>query len=68
MLYFDSCQGEERDIIYYSFVGTAQKDRLCIFPQSITEQDEEELDRDKKMQDSCRVFERKNSFLFILKI
>lgn len=48
---FDSCQGEERDIIYYSFVATAERDRLwAIFPRALEEQSEEELDRNKKMQ------------------
>lgn len=33
---FDSCQGEERDVIFYSLVATHQKDRLShIFPASL---------------------------------
>jgi len=33
---FDSCQGEERDVIFYSLVATRQKDRLShIFPASM---------------------------------
>lgn len=48
---FDSCQGEERDIIYYSFVADENQDKLwSIFPVSLNEQSEEELDRNKKMQ------------------
>lgn len=35
---FDSCQGEERDVIFYSLVATSAKDRLAhIFPASITD-------------------------------
>lgn len=48
---FDSCQGEERDIIYYSFVATEEQDKLwSIFPTSLYKQLEEELDKSKKMQ------------------
>lgn len=33
---FDSCQGEERDVIFYSLVATREKDRLShIFPASL---------------------------------
>ena len=33
---FDSCQGEERDVIFYSLVATREKDRLShIFPASM---------------------------------
>jgi len=33
---FDSCQGEERDVIFYSLVATREKDRLAhIFPASM---------------------------------
>ena len=48
---FDSCQGEERDIIYYSFVANNSRDRLwAIFPVELEKTSEEELDRNKKMQ------------------
>ena len=31
---FDTCQGEEREIIFYSLVATAEKDRLAyVFPK-----------------------------------
>lgn len=34
---FDSCQGEERDFIYYSMVATSLQDRLAyIFPKELT--------------------------------
>ena len=38
---FDSCQGEERDVIIYSLVATASQDKLAyIFPKSLDEADE----------------------------
>jgi hypothetical protein len=38
---FDSCQGEERDIIIYSLVATPHQDKLAyIFPRSLEEADE----------------------------
>jgi hypothetical protein len=38
---FDSCQGEERDIVMYSLVATPQEDKLSyIFPKSLEEADE----------------------------
>ena len=38
---FDSCQGEERDIIMYSMVATPDRDKLAyIFPRSLDEADE----------------------------
>jgi hypothetical protein len=38
---FDTCQGEERDVILYSMVGTREVDRLSyIFPRSLDEADE----------------------------
>jgi len=40
---FDSCQGEERDIIYYSMVGTEEDDRLgYVFPSSLKINDDVE--------------------------
>ena len=48
---FDSCQGEERDIIYYSFVATLDKDRLSyIFPKDLQNASEDEIDRNLRMQ------------------
>ena len=56
---FDSCQGEERDIIYYSFVANPEKDRLwAVLPKSMSAQDEEELDRNKKLQRMNVAFSR----------
>ncbi|MFN0192120.1 MAG: AAA domain-containing protein [Aestuariivirga sp.] len=38
---FDSCQGEERDIVMYSLVATPREDKLSyIFPKSLDEADE----------------------------
>lgn len=64
---FDSCQGEERDIIYYSFVATNEKDRLSyVLPKSLIEQDEEELDRNRKMQRVNVAFSRgKEKLIFV---
>lgn len=64
---FDSCQGEERDIIYYSFVANPEKDRLShVIPKHIEKQDEEELDRSKKLQRMNVAFSRgKEKLIFI---
>ena len=64
---FDSCQGEERDIIYYSFVATNEKDRLShVLPKYLDAQDEEELDRNKKMQRVNVAFSRgKEKLVFV---
>ena len=64
---FDSCQGEERDIIYYSFVATPEKDRLSfVLPISMNKQDEEELDRNKKLQRMNVAFSRgKEKLVFV---
>lgn len=64
---FDSCQGEERDIIYYSFVATPEKDKLwSVLPKSMNEQDEEELDKSKKLQRMNVAFSRgKEKLVFI---
>ena len=46
---FDSCQGEERDIIIYSMVATPLRDKLAyIFPRSVEEADE--VDHQLRMQ------------------
>ena len=64
---FDSCQGEERDIIYYSFVASRNKDRLwAVLPKSMDAQDEEELDRNKKLQRMNVAFSRgKEKLVFV---
>ena len=64
---FDSCQGEERDIIYYSFVATPDEDKLwSILPKELNEQDEEELDRKKKLQRMNVAFSRgKEKLIFV---
>ena len=46
---FDSCQGEERDVIIYSLVATPQMDKLAyIFPKNLDEA--EEVDHALRMQ------------------
>lgn len=64
---FDSCQGEERDIIYYSFVATPLKDRLwAVLPKTMDAQDEEELDSNKKLQRMNVAFSRgKEKLIFV---
>ena len=64
---FDSCQGEERDIIFYSFVANPEKDRLShVIPKHIEKQDEEELDRSKKLQRMNVAFSRgKEKLIFV---
>lgn len=64
---FDSCQGEERDIIYFSFVATPEKDRLwAVLPKSMEAQDEGELDRKKKFQRMNVAFSRgKEKLVFV---
>jgi hypothetical protein len=38
---FDTCQGEERDVIVYSMVATRVSDRLAyVFPKALDEADE----------------------------
>ena len=47
---FDSCQGEERKIIFYSLVATAEHDRLnYVFPVEIVEA-EENVEEKLKLQ------------------
>lgn len=47
---FDTCQGEEREIVFYSMVATKKKDKLnWIFPTDLTRTDLEELG-DKRAQ------------------
>lgn len=47
---FDSCQGEERDVIFYSMVATRQHDRLSyIFPKSL-DLSEDEVDGNLRYQ------------------
>ena len=47
---FDTCQGEEREVVFYSMVATKKKDKLnWIFPTDLSRTDLEELG-DKKAQ------------------
>ena len=64
---FDSCQGEERDYIYYSFVASSNVDKLwTILPKQLNQQDEEELDRNLRMQRLNVAFSRGKEKLFFV--
>ena len=48
---FDTCQGEEREIIFYSLVATKDKDRLAyIFPRALDGDQSEEVDHNLRLQ------------------
>jgi len=48
---FDTCQGEEREIIFYSLVATEEKDRLAyVFPKELDRDDAGEVDRNLRLQ------------------
>jgi hypothetical protein len=49
---FDTCQGEEREIIFYSLVATKEKDRLSyVFPKTLgSEAGQEEVDHSLRLQ------------------
>lgn len=48
---FDTCQGEEREIIFYSLVATGEKDRLAyVFPSKLGRDQSEEVDRNLRLQ------------------
>ena len=48
---FDSCQGEEREIIFYSLVATKEKDRLAyVFPRMLNNDQSEEVDHNLRLQ------------------
>jgi hypothetical protein len=48
---FDTCQGEERAIIFYSLVATAEKDRLAyVFPSKLDRDGSEEVDHNLRLQ------------------
>ena len=48
---FDTCQGEEREIIFYSLVATAEKDRLAyVFPKKLDRDEATEVDHNLRMQ------------------
>lgn len=48
---FDTCQGEEREIIFYSLVATDQKDRLAyVFPSKLGRDQSEEVDHNLRLQ------------------
>jgi len=47
---FDSCQGEERDIIFYSMVANPEEDKLShIFPASLNEGDDRDSLRKQRL-------------------
>jgi hypothetical protein len=48
---FDTCQGEEREIIFYSLVATSDKDRLAyVFPKTLSRDDTAEVDHNLRLQ------------------
>ena len=48
---FDTCQGEEREIILYSLVATEEKDRLAyVFPSKLDRDHAEEVDHNLRLQ------------------
>lgn len=48
---FDTCQGEEREIIFYSLVATEEKDRLAyIFPSKLDRDESAEVDHNLRLQ------------------
>ena len=48
---FDTCQGEEREIIFYSLVATKEKDRLAyIFPRALDRNQSDEVDHNLRLQ------------------
>lgn len=48
---FDTCQGEEREVIFYSLVATAEKDRLAyVFPKKLDQDVTAEIDHNLRMQ------------------
>jgi superfamily I DNA and/or RNA helicase len=48
---FDSCQGDEREIILYSLVATEQKDRLAyVFPSKLDRDESAEVDHSLRLQ------------------
>lgn len=48
---FDTCQGEEREVVFYSLVATAEKDRLAyIFPSKLERDHSEEVDHNLRLQ------------------
>jgi very-short-patch-repair endonuclease len=67
---FDTCQGEERDTIFYSMVASVDQDKLMyIFPKSIQSEfaDEDEIERNKKLQRLNVGFSRaKEKIVFVL--
>ena len=48
---FDTCQGEEREIIFYSLVAITEKDRLAyVFPRTLNRDQSEEVDHNLRLQ------------------
>jgi len=48
---FDTCQGEERQIVFYSLVATEEKDRLAyVFPSKLDRDHAEEVDHNLRRQ------------------
>ena len=48
---FDTCQGEEREVIFYSLVATPEKDRLAyVFPSKLDRDLSDEVDHNLRRQ------------------
>jgi AAA domain/Tetratricopeptide repeat len=48
---FDTCQGEEREVVFYSLVATTEKDRLAyVFPSNLDRDRSEEVDHNLRLQ------------------
>jgi len=48
---FDTCQGEEREFIFYSLVATTEKDRLAyVFPSRLDRDNSDEVDHNLRLQ------------------
>src|SRR5262245_4722233 len=48
---FDTCQGEEREVVFYSLVATSEKDRLAyVFPSKLDRDHSAEVDHNLRLQ------------------
>ncbi len=64
---FDTCQGEERDIVYYSMVANPASDRLWgVFPKDLTEIDLEESGQIKAQRLNVGLSRVKEQMHFVL--
>lgn len=64
---FDTCQGEERDIVYYSMVATEERDRLWgVFASDLSKIDVEEEDKIKAQRLNVGFSRAKECMHFVL--